>query len=140
MDEQVTLAAAMAIIDAAKARATRLGVMQNIAVVDSGANLVAFARMDGAWIGSAEIARNKAYTARAFDMSTEALAKISQPGRPAFGIDSSTDHPIAIFPGGVPLMVGKRVVGAVGVSGGTPDQDQDVCEAGVKAFEPGKAA
>ena len=138
MDEPVTLAAAQAIIEAAVKRAAKLGVMQNVAVVDSGANLVAFARMDGAWLGSNEIARNKAYTARAFDMPTKALAKISQPGDPAYGIHASTDRRIAIFPGGIPLTVGKRVVGAVGVSGGTPDQDHDVCEAGVAAFEPGK--
>ena len=87
------------------------------------ANLVAFARMDGAWLGSISIARNKAYTARAFDMTTKELAKLSQPGAPAFGIENSTDHTVAIFPGGIPLYSGKQVVGAVGVSGGKPDQD-----------------
>ena len=105
-------------------------------MVDAGGNLVAFARMDGAWLGSIGIAKNKAYTARAFDMSTKELAKLSQPGAPAFGIADSTDRPIAIFPGGVPLLDGKTVVGAVGVSGGKPDQDHDVAEAAASAFAP----
>ena len=139
MAEQVTLAVAATIVEAARQKAEKLGIAQNIAVVDAGARLVAFARMDGAWLGSIEIAINKAYTARAFDMSTQALAKMSQPGDPAYGLPMSTDHKIAIFPGGIPLMVGKTVVGAVGVSGGTPDQDQQVAEAGVAAFEPAKA-
>lgn len=132
----VPLAAATLIIEAAKKKAESLGVPMNVAVVDEGANLVAFVRMDGAWLGSIEIARNKAYTARAFDMSTQELAKISQPGAPAYGIASSTDHKIAIFPGGVPLMVDGKIVGAVGVSGGKPDQDHAVAEAGAGAFTP----
>lgn len=131
----VTLAVATAVIEAARQRAEKLGVPMNVAVVDAGANLVAFVRMDGAWLGSIEIAQNKAYTARAFDMSTKELAKISQPGDPAYGIASSTEQKIAIFPGGVPLKAGGKVVGAVGVSGGKPDQDHDVAEAGVAAFE-----
>ena len=102
MSEQVTLEAAMTIIEAARKKAEKIGVPMNVAVVDSGANLVAFARMDGAWLGSVEIARNKAYTARAFDMSTKELGKISQPGDPAYGIADSTNHRIAIFPGGSP--------------------------------------
>jgi uncharacterized protein GlcG (DUF336 family) len=106
----------------------------NIAVVDSGTNLVAFERMDGAWLGSIAIAQNKAYTAKTFDMPTKALAKIGQPGDAAYGIAASTDHRIAIFPGGVPLLAGKVVLGAVGVSGGKPDQDEQVAEAGAAAF------
>lgn len=134
MAQHVTLVAAQGIIDAALKKAEKLGVPMNVAVVDAGANLVAFARMDGAWLGSIEIARNKAYTARAFDMSTKELSKISQPGQPAFGIASSTDHRIAIFPGGIPLKAGDEVVGAVGVSGGKPDQDHDVAKAAAEAF------
>ena len=126
--------AATAVIEAAKKKAEALGVPMNVAVVDEGANLVAFVRMDGAWLGSIEIAKNKAYTARAFDMSTQELAKISQPGDPAYGIASSTEHRIAIFPGGVPLVADGKVVGAVGVSGGKPDQDHAVAEAGAGAF------
>ena len=140
MPGQVTYASALAVIDAARAEADKLGVPMNIAVVDAGANLVAFARMDGAWLASIEIAKNKAYTARAFDMPTKALAKISQPGDPAYGIAVSTDHRIAVFPGGVPLTDGKKVIGAVGCSGGTPDQDQACAEAGVAAFVPAEPA
>ena len=132
----VSLAAATTVIDAARKRADKIGVPMNVAVVDAGGHLVAFARMDGAWLGSISIAKNKAYTARAFDMSTKELAKLSQPGSPAFGIADSTDRPIAIFPGGVPLFNGTTVVGAVGVSGGKPDQDHDVAEAGAGAFAP----
>lgn len=130
----VSLAAATAVIEAARKKAEALGVPMNMAVVDEGANLVAFVRMDGAWLGSVEIAVNKAYTARAFDMSTKDLAKISQPGAPAYGIASSTDHKIAIFPGGIPLVLDGKVVGAVGASGGKPDQDHAVAEAGAEAF------
>jgi uncharacterized protein GlcG (DUF336 family) len=130
----VSLTAATAVIEAAKRKAESLGVPMNVAVVDEGANLVAFARMDGAWLGSIEIAKNKAYTARAFDMTTKDLAKISQPGDPAYGIASSTEHRIAIFPGGVPLVAEGKVVGAIGVSGGKPDQDHAVAEAGAGAF------
>jgi uncharacterized protein GlcG (DUF336 family) len=134
MAEKVTLAAAAAVIEAARKKAEKIGVPMNVAVVDAGANLVSFIRMDGAWLGSIEIAKNKAYTARAFDLPTKDLAKLSQPGDPAYGIESSTDHKIAIFPGGIPLLSGKVVVGAVGVSGGKPDQDQAVAEAGAEAF------
>lgn len=130
----VSLTAASAVIDAAKKEAESLGVPMNVAVVDEGANLVAFIRMDGAWLGSIEIAQNKAYTARAFDMTTKDLAKISQPGDPAYGIASSTQHRIAIFPGGVPLEVDGKVVGAVSASGGKPDQDHAVAKAGADAF------
>lgn len=130
----VNLAITKAIIEAAQTKADELGVPMNIAVVDEGANLVGFVRMDRAWLGSIEIAQNKAYTARAFDMSTKDLAKISQPGDPAYGIASSTEHRIAIFPGGVPLSSESQVVGAIGVSGGKPDQDHSVAEAGATAF------
>jgi uncharacterized protein GlcG (DUF336 family) len=132
----VSLAAADRVIDAARRRADRVGVPMNVAVVDAGGNLVAFARMDGAWLGSIAIAKNKAYTARAFDMSTKALAELSRPGAPAFGLADGTDRPVAIFPGGVPLLADGVVVGAVGVSGGKPDQDHDVAEAGAAAFAP----
>jgi uncharacterized protein GlcG (DUF336 family) len=137
MSGNVTLAGAKTVIEAAGAKAQKIGVPMNIAVVDAGANLVAFVRMDGAWLGSIEIAINKAYTARAFDMTTKELSRISQPGQPAFGIAASTDHHIAIFPGGVPLKADGQIIGAVGVSGGKPDQDNAVAEAGAEAFPAG---
>ena len=130
----MTLDAALQLIAAARAKAEELGVKMNVAVVDSGANLVAFARMDGAWLGSVEIAQAKAYTARAFDMSTKELAEITQPGTPAFGLPASTARPTAIFPGGIPLKRGGEVVGAIGASGGLPDQDHEVAAAGAVAF------
>lgn len=105
----------------------------NIAVVDAGNNLTAFSRMDGAWLGSIDIAQSKAYTSRAFDMPTRDLADMAQPGEPLFGIDGANQS-VIIFAGGIPLTDDGAVVGAVGVSGGTPDQDHEVCEAGVGAY------
>ena len=134
----VTLNAALAVIEAARKKAEKLGVMMNIAVVDDGGNLVAFARMDGAWLGSIEIAQDKAWTARAFDISTKELASMSQPKQPLFGIAETHRGRVIIFAGGIPLKAGGRVVGAVGASGGTPDQDHEVAEAGAAAFAPGR--
>jgi uncharacterized protein GlcG (DUF336 family) len=125
----------MRVITAARKKAEEIGVMQNIAVVDEGGNLAAFAHMDGAWLGSIDIARNKAFTARAFDMTTEALGALSQPGEMIYGIHASNDLQIIIFGGGIPLMRNGNVVGAIGVSGGTVPQDIKVAEAGVDAFE-----
>ena len=129
----VTLDQAQAIIDAARTKADDIGVPMNIAVVDAGNNLTAFTRMDGAWLGSIDIAQSKAYTARAFDMPTRDLAEMAQPGQPLFGIEGSNQG-VIIFAGGIPLTDAKTVVGAVGVSGGTPDQDHEVCEAAVAAY------
>jgi uncharacterized protein GlcG (DUF336 family) len=106
----------------------------DIAVVDAGNNLVAFERMDGAWLGSIDIAQGKAYTARAFNMATKDLAPLCQPGSPLFGIHASNHGRLIIFPGGIPLERGGEVVGAIGVSGGAVDQDQAVAEAGAEAF------
>jgi uncharacterized protein GlcG (DUF336 family) len=104
-------------------------------VVDAGANLVAFERMDGAWLGSIDIAQNKAFTARAFDIETNKLAELSQPKEQFFGIQNSNHGRVMIFAGGIPLKRDGVVVGAIGVSGGMGEQDQAVAEAGVKAFE-----
>jgi uncharacterized protein GlcG (DUF336 family) len=106
----------------------------NIAVVDQGNNLVAFQRMDGAWLGSIDIAQGKAYTARAFDMSTRDLAPLCEPGEPLFGIHVSNHGRLIIFAGGIPLERGGEVLGAIGVSGGSVEQDQAVAEAGAEAF------
>lgn len=133
-DEAVTLLTAQRVIDMALQKAQEIGVSMNIAVVDGGNNLVAFARMDGAWLGSIDIAQGKAYTARAFDMPTHDLAPLCQPGQPLFGIHASNQGRLVIFPGGIPLRVGGAVVGAVGVSGGTVEQDQEVAQAGVAAL------
>jgi uncharacterized protein GlcG (DUF336 family) len=130
----VTLRRAQAVVQAARAKADEIGVPMNIAVVDEGNNLTAFARMDGAWLGSIDIAQNKAYTARAFDMETRALAPLAQPGGSLYGIEASNDGRLIVFAGGIPLTVRGRVVGAIGVSGGSVEQDQEVAEAGVVAF------
>ena len=106
----------------------------NIAVVDAGGNLTAFARMDGAWMGSIDIAINKAFTSRAFDISTKELGKLSQPGQDFFGIHVSNHGRVMIFAGGVPIKHDGRVIGAIGVSGGAGKQDQEVAEAGAEAF------
>jgi len=134
VDKKIDLATALKIIDAARKKARDIKVPMNIAVVDEGNNLVAFQRMDGAWLGSINIAQNKAYTARAFNMSTKELAPLCQPGQPLFGIHASNDGRLIIFPGGIPLKDGNTVVGAIGVSGGSVEQDQEVAEAGLKVF------
>ena len=120
MSIQITLAAAEAVVAAARKHAEKIGVPSCIAVVDSGANLVAFVRMDRAWLGSIDIAQDKAFTSRAFDMTTKELARMSQPGEPLFGITASNDGRVVIFAGGVPLKVDGVVIGAVGASGGGP--------------------
>jgi uncharacterized protein GlcG (DUF336 family) len=130
----VTLDAARHIIDSARRAAEAIGVAMNIAVVDEGNNLVAFERMDGAWLGSVDIAQGKAYTARAFDMSTKDLAPLCQPGESLFGIHASNDGRLVVFPGGIPLEKNGEVVGAIGVSGGAVEQDHVVAEAGAEAF------
>ena len=131
----ITLSAGQAILEAARAKATEIDVPMNIAVVDEGGNLVAFVRMDGAWLGSIDIAQNKAYTARAFNMATRDLAPLAQPGGSLYGIEASNHGRLIVFAGGIPLVSGSRTVGAVGVSGGAVEQDQAVAEAGAAAFE-----
>lgn len=130
----VSLEAARKVIRAGQEKANQIGKPMNIAVVDAGANLVAFERMEGAWIGSIDISMNKAFTSRAFDIETGALAEHSQSGKQFFGIHVSNHGRIMIFAGGVPLKHGDEVVGAVGVSGGSGEQDQTVAEAAAKAF------
>jgi len=130
----VTLEDARKIIGAAEKKAKELGQPMNIAVADEGGNLVSHVRMDGAWLGSIDISINKAFTARAFDISTKDLATQSQSGGQFFGIHVSNGGRVMIFAGGVPLKRGGKVVGAVGVSGGSGEQDHAVAEAGAKAF------
>src|SRR5581483_8517336 len=122
------------VIAAAEKKAKDIGQPMNIAVADEGGNLVAHVRMDGAWLGSVDISIKKAYTSRAFDISTKDLATHSQSGGQFFGIHASNDGKIMIFAGGVPLKRGGKVVGAVGVSGGSGDQDHSVAEAGAAAY------
>ena len=132
--QTLTLADARRILAAGEAAADKLGVPYNLAVVDAGGNLITHARMDGAWLGSIDIAINKAWTARAFDMATEDLGKKAQSGKPLFGIDSTNHAKVVIFGGGVPVKSGDVVIGGVGASGGTVDQDIEVVEAAVAAL------
>jgi uncharacterized protein GlcG (DUF336 family) len=128
------LADARRIIDAAEKKALEIGQPMNIAVVDEGANLISHIRMDNAWIGSINIAINKAFTARAFNISTKALAENSQPGDQFYGIHVSNHDRVMIFAGGIPLKDSQGVViGAIGVSGGSGIQDETVAEAGASA-------
>ena len=130
----MTLSDARRVIGAAEKKAVVIGQPMNIAVVDEGGNLVSHARMDGAWIGSIDISQKKAYTSRAFDIPTKDLAAHSQSGGQFFGIHASNDGRIMIFAGGIPLKKDGKVVGAIGVSGGSGDQDHAVAEAGAAAF------
>ena len=122
-------------VAAAEKKAAEIGQPMNIAIVDSGGNLVTHVRMDGAWLGSIDISINKAFTSRAFDIATRDLAKPSQPGGQFYGIDVSNGGRIMIFAGGIPLKRAGKVIGGIGVSGGSGEQDQSVAEAGAAAFE-----
>ena len=130
----MTLNDARGVIAAAEKKATEVGQPMNIAVADAGGNLVAHVRMDGAWIGSIDISINKAFTSRAFDIATKDLAAHSQSGGQFFGIHASNEGRVMIFAGGIPLKRDGQVVGAVGVSGGSGEQDHTVAEAGAAAF------
>ena len=135
MAEDLTLEAAERIVAAAKQKAAEISTKMDIAVVDAGGNLKAFARMDGAWLGSIDIAQRKARTARWFDMNTGEIGKLSQPGGPLYGIEHSNAGLIT-FPGGVPLKNAKgEVVGAIGVSGSTVENDHTVAAAGAAALD-----
>lgn len=130
----LTLKDARRIIEAAEKKAVEIGQPMNIAVVDAGAHLLAHVRMDGAWIGSIDISINKAFTARAFDISTKELSENSQPGDQFYGILVSNWGRVMIFAGGIPLRGSDgSCVGAIGVSGGSGEQDQAVAEAGASA-------
>ncbi len=130
----MTLQDARRIIAAAEKKAQEIGQPMNIAVADEGGNLVSHVRMDNAWLGSIDISINKAYTSRAFDISTKDLATHSQSGNQFFGIHASNSGKIMIFAGGIPLKKDGKVVGAIGVSGGSGEQDHAVAEAGAAAL------
>jgi uncharacterized protein GlcG (DUF336 family) len=130
----LTLIEARKIIASASKKAVEIGQPMNIAVVDGGGNLLAFERMEGAWLGSIDISMKKAWTSRAFDISTRDLSGPSQPGQQFYGIHVSNEGKVMIFAGGIPLKKGGKIIGAVGVSGGSGEQDQAVAEAGTKAI------
>ncbi len=125
---------ARAIIDGAILKALELGANMDIAVVDVGGNLKAFLRMDGAWLGSIDIAVKKARTARLFDMPTGDIGGLSQPGGPLYGIEHSNGG-LVTFPGGIPLRASDgTVIGAVGVSGSSVENDHAVAVAAGEAI------
>jgi len=132
--ESITLEEARRVIAAAEQKAQEIGQPMDIAVVDAGGNLKAHVRMDGAFIGSIDISINKAFTSIAFETQTRALAPQTQSGQPLFGINTTNNGRVVIFPGGIPLVRNGEVAGAIGVSTGTVEQDQEVAEAGAAAF------
>ena len=130
----ITLEQAEKVIAAAKKKAVDIDTKMNICVVDGGANQVAFARMDGAWLGSADIALKKAKTARFFDMPSGEIGKLSQPGESLYNIEHSNGGLIS-FPGGVLLKNNKgEIIGAVGVSGSSVENDHSVATAGANSL------
>lgn len=130
----ITLEEAQRILSAAEQKAQEMGQPMNIAVMDAGRNLVAFHRMNGAWVASTDIAIDKAFTSAGRGLTTRKIGEMAQPGQPLFGINTTNGGRIVIFAGGIPLERDGEVVGAIGVSGGTVDQDEEVAEAGVAAF------
>lgn len=132
--ESITLEEAQRVIQAALEKAQEIGQPMNVAVVDNGRELKAFSRMEDAWLGSISISIDKAFTSASFLMPTQDLAPMTQPGEPLYGLETTNGGRIINFAGGIPLMRGDDVAGAIGVSGGTPDQDHEVAEAGLAAF------
>lgn len=131
----ISLEQAEKAIAAAKAKAVETNTLMNIAIVDAGANLVAFARMDNAWLGSVDIAQAKARTARYFDMPTGEIGKLSQPGGSLYNIEHS-NRGLITFPGGLPIKDSNgTIIGAIGVSGSTVENDHTVAQAGVDGME-----
>ena len=130
----LTLEDARRIIAAATSKAEEIGQPMCIAVACAGGHLLAFERMPKAWLGSIDIAQKKAFTARAFNITTKDLAAHSQSGDQFFGIHVSNDLKIMIFAGGIPILQGDTVIGSIGVSGGSGDQDHAVAEAGAAAL------
>lgn len=131
---KLTLEDAKLMMQAAEAKAVEIGVDMDIAIVDDGGNLLLFQRMDGARITSITIAIDKAFTAGAARKSTRDYGAVSGPGQPAFGINSSIQGRFMIFAGGLPLFIDGHPVGGIGCSSGSPDQDEEVAQAGVDAL------
>lgn len=131
---EIALEIAELTVQAAKKMAREIGIPMNIAIVDCGANLLLFCRMDKAWLGSMDIAIKKAKTARFFNIETGEIGKLSQPGHPLFQVEVSNGGLIS-FPGGIPLKDrAGEVIAAIGVSGGSVDEDNKVAAAGAEAF------
>lgn len=134
MVEAISLETATQLIESAEQRADEIDNPMVITVANSEGNLIAQHRMDGAWLASVNISRNKAYTSAALDMPTHELAEASEPGNPLYGLDTRDEGRMVVFGGGYPLVKDNEVVGAIGVSGGAVSQDRDVAEAGVEKW------
>lgn len=132
--KRLDITEAQALIAGARSRAEQIGVPMCIAITDEGGNLVAFERMDGGKVTSSTIAVDKSYTASAARKATHEYGASSQPGGPAYGIGSAIGGRLMVVAGGLPVVVAGEVVGGIGVSSGTPAQDQDVAQAGIDAL------
>lgn len=130
----LSLAEARQVLDAALAKAEEIGSPSSVAVVDAGRELLAFARQDDALLASSEISQNKAFTARSLNMATKDVGPLTQPGQPLYGLETAHRRPLVSFGGGRPLAAGNEIVGAIGVAGGSPDQDDEVAAAGAAAL------
>ena len=133
--DNIKLETAKELIEASEQQAEDMGVQMVVTVANSEGNLVAQHRMDGAWLASVSISRNKAYTAAALEQPTDALAEPSQPGESLYGLQTTDGNRIVIFGGGFPLRRDGEIVGAIGASGGEVNQDMEVAQAGVSKFE-----
>lgn len=132
--KRLSLADARVLIAGASAKAEAIGVPMCIAVTDESGQLIAFERMDGGKITSSIIAQDKAYTAAGAKRTTESYGEASQPGKPAYGINSAIGGRLLVVGGGIPVIVDGDIAGAVGVSSGTPAQDSECAQAGIDAF------
>lgn len=125
-------------LEAAEKRAQEIGSPSSIAIIDSGRELIGFVRMDGALLASVEISQAKAYTSRSMNAPTSVLSSLAQPGAPLYGIETAhqkAGRAIITFGGGVPVSVNGTVIGAVGVAGGSPDQDESIALAATAILE-----
>lgn len=132
---RISLADAKSMIEAAEEKADEIEVPMCIAIADEGANLVGFHRMGGALLASIDIAQNKAYSSVTLKMSTADISEAAQPGASLYGIGDTNDGRIVTFGGGFPIESDGDVIGAIGVSGGSPEEDMTVAEAGLDVFE-----
>ena len=132
--ERLDIDDASVLIAGARAKAEEIGVPMCIAITDESGNLIAFERMNGGKVTSINLAIDKSFTAAGVRKSTHVLGDVSQPGNPAYGLSSTLAGRMVVVAGSLPVMSGDEVVGGIGVSSGSPDQDHEVAEAGVKAF------
>ncbi|MFD0717359.1 heme-binding protein [Paenibacillus sp. GCM10027626] len=132
---KLSLEMAKHLLAVAEQKARQMGIASNIAIVDDGGNLIAFVRMDNARIAGISISQDKAWTSVSMQMPTANLTQAAQPGGPSFGVNTTNHGRIVILGGGIPLIKGDRIVGAIGVSGGTSVQDTEVSNSAVQAFQ-----